>query len=225
MKIGVLKEEKIPADQRVPLTPKQCRILLDTYPNLEIVVKTSPIRCFADEMYRAQGIRIVDELSDCDVLLGIKEVPKEFLIPNKTYFYFSHTIKEQSYNRDLLQEMVQRNITMIDYEALKDKNNKRLIGFGRYAGIVGAYNALLTYGLKSDKFFLKSANKCSGIKEVYEELNKIKLSAEKIILTGNGRVSNGAIEILRKVNIKEVSKVDFITPSTFFATACAFAPN
>ena len=107
--------------------------------------------------------------------------------------------------------MVKRNITMIDYEVLKDKNNKRLIGFGRYAGIVGAYNALLTYGLKSDKFLLKAANKCSGIKEVYEELNKIKLSAEKIILTGRGRVSDGALETLRKVNIKEVSKEDFVT--------------
>ena len=100
MKIGVLKEEKVPVDKRTPLTPKQCRILLDTYPNLEIVVKTSSIRCFADEMYRAQGIRIVDELSDCDVLLGIKEVPKKLLIPNKTYFYFSHTIKAQHLTSD-----------------------------------------------------------------------------------------------------------------------------
>jgi alanine dehydrogenase len=144
------------------------------------------------------------------VLLGVKEVPKEQLISDKMYFYFSHTIKEQSYNRELLQKMVQKNITMVDYEVLKDKNNKRLIGFGRYAGIVGAYNALLTYGLKSGKFFLKAANKCSGINEVYKELNKIKLSAEKIILTGNGRVANGAIEILRKANIREVSKEDFI---------------
>jgi len=141
----------------------------------------------------------------------VKEVPKEQLISDKIYFYFSHTIKEQSYNRELLQRMVQKNITMVDYEVLKDKNNKRLIGFGRYAGIVGAYNALLTYGLKSDKFFLKAANKCSGINEVHQELNKIKLSSEKIILTGKGRVANGALEILRKANITEVIKEEFVT--------------
>jgi len=210
MKIGLLKEEKIPSDERVVLTPKQCKWIAENT-NVDLVVKSSDIRCFPDSDYSKLGIEVVNDLSDCDVLLGVKEVPILSLISDKIYFYFSHTIKEQSYNRELLQEMVQKNITMIDYEVLKDKNNKRLIGFGRYAGIVGAYNALLTYGLKSDKFFLKAANICSGINEVHQELNKIKLSTEKIILTGNGRVSNGALEILRKANIKEVSKGDFIT--------------
>ena len=209
MKIGLLKEEKIPADERVVFTPKQCKWITENT-NVNLVVQSSDRRCFQNSDYFNLGIAVVDDLSDCDVILGVKEVPKELLISGKMYFYFSHTIKEQSYNRELLQKMVQKNITMIDYEVLKDKNNKRLIGFGRYAGIVGAYNALLTYGLKSDKFFLKAANKCSGINEVYKELNKIKLSAEKIILTGNGRVANGAIEILRKANIREVSKEDFI---------------
>lgn len=210
MKIGLLKEEKIPSDERVVLTPKQSKWVTENT-NIDLVVESSDVRCFPDSDYSNLGIKVVKNLSNCDVLLGVKEVLISSLISDKVYFYFSHTIKEQSYNRDLLQEMVQRNITMIDYEVLKDKNNKRLIGFGRYAGIVGAYNALLTYGLKSDKFFLKSANKCSGIKELYQELNKIKLSAEKIILTGKGRVSEGALEILRKVNIKEVSKEEFIT--------------
>ena len=106
MKIGVLKEEKVPADKRVPLTPKQCRQLLDTYPDIEISVKSSTIRCFSDAMYIAEGINVVDDLSDCDVLLGVKEVPKESLIANKNYLYFSHTIKEQSYNRGLLLKMI-----------------------------------------------------------------------------------------------------------------------
>ena len=210
MKIGLLKEEKIPSDERVVLTPKQSKWITENT-NINLVVESSDVRCFLDSDYSNLGIEVVNNLSNCDVLLGVKEVLISSLISDKIYFYFSHTIKEQSYNRDLLQEMVQRNITMIDYEVLKDKNNKRLIGFGRYAGIVGAYNALLTYGLKSDKFLLKSANKCSGIKELYQELNKIKFSAEKIILTGKGRVSDGALEILRKVNIKEVSKEDFVT--------------
>ncbi|MBT5859138.1 MAG: alanine dehydrogenase [Flavobacteriales bacterium] len=210
MKIGLIKEEKIPSDERVVLTPKQCKWIAENT-NVDIVVKSSDVRCFLDSDYSNLGIEVVNDLSDCDVLLGVKEVPKEQLISDKIYFYFSHTIKEQSYNRELLQRMVQKNITMVDYEVLKDKNNKRLIGFGRYAGIVGAYNALLTYGLKSDRFLLKAANKCSGINEVHQELNKIKLSTEKIILTGKGRVSNGALEIFRKANIKEVSKEEFIT--------------
>ncbi len=210
MKIGLLKEEKIPSDERVVLTPKQCKWISENT-NVDIVVKSSDVRCFLDSDYSNLGIEVVNDISNCDVLLGVKEVPKEQLISDKIYFYFSHTIKEQSYNRELLQRMVQKNITMVDYEVLKDKNNKRLIGFGRYAGIVGAYNALLTYGLKSDKFFLKAANKCSGINEVHQELNKIKLSSEKIILTGKGRVANGALEILRKANITEVSKEEFVT--------------
>ena len=209
MRIGILREEKILADKRVVLTPKQCKWITENT-NIDLVVESSDIRCFPDSDYSNLGIEVVNNLSNCDVLLGVKEVPISSLISDKIYFYFSHIIKEQSYNRDLLQKMVQKNITMIDYEVLKDRNNKRLIGFGRYAGIVGAYNVLLTYGLKSGKFFLKAANKCFGIKEVHQELNKIKLSTEKIILTGKGRVANGALSILIKANIKEVSKEDFI---------------
>ena len=106
MKIGVLKEEKVPADKRVPLTPKQCRLLLETYSTLEIFVKSSDIRCFSDQMYRDEGINVVEDLSHCDILLGVKGVPKDSLIPNKTYFYFSHTIKAQPYNRELLIKMI-----------------------------------------------------------------------------------------------------------------------
>jgi saccharopine dehydrogenase (NAD+, L-lysine-forming) len=211
MKIGVLKEEKIPADKRVPLTPKQCRQLLDTYPDIEISVKSSAIRCFSDDMYIAEGITIVDDLSDCDVLIGVKEVPKESLIANKTYLYFSHTIKEQSYNRGLLLEMIELNIIMVDYEVLRNKQGNRLLGFGRYAGIVGAYNGFLTYGLKSGKYNLKAAHNCEDRIEMESEMSKIKLSNEKFIVTGNGRVGNGIMEIMEESNIREVSKSDFLT--------------
>ena len=210
MKIGVLKEEKVPADKRVPLTPKQCRLLLDTYPDIEISVKSSAIRCFSDAMYIAEGITIVDDLSDCDVLIGVKEVPKESLIANKTYLYFSHTIKEQFYNRELLLKMIELNINMVDYEVLRNKQGKRLLGFGRYAGIVGAYNGFLTYGLKSGKYNLKEAHNCEDRIEMESEMSKIKLSNEKIIVTGNGRVGNGIMEIMEKSNIREVSKLEFI---------------
>ena len=210
MKIGVLREEKVPADMRVPLTPKHCRILLDTYPNLELLVQSSDVRCYPDYMYVAEGINIVDDLSDCDVLIGVKEVPLELLVANKTYFYFSHTIKEQSYNRDLLLKMLQLNISMIDYEVLKNKNGNRLLGFGRYAGIVGAYNAFLAYGLKSGKYNLKAAHNCEDRVEMEDEMSKIDLLNEKIIVTGNGRVGSGVMEIMKKSNIREVSKLDFL---------------
>jgi len=210
MKLGVLKEEKVPADKRVPLTPKQCRLLLNTYPNLDIAVKSSDIRCFTDEMYRNEGIVIVDDLSDCDVLIGIKEVPKLSLIANKIYFYFSHTIKEQPYNRDLLLKMIDLNISMVDYEVLKNQKGKRLLGFGRYAGIVGAYNGFLTYGLKSGKYNLKPAYNCKGRVEMIGEMSKIKLSNEKIIVTGNGRVGGGILEIIKKANVREVLKSEFL---------------
>ena len=210
MKIGVLKEEKVPADKRVPLTPEQCRRLLDTYPDIEISVKSSAIRCFSDAMYIAEGIDVVDDLNDCDVLIGVKEVPKESLIANKTYLYFSHTIKEQFYNRELLLKMIELNINMVDYEVLRNKQGKRLLGFGRYAGIVGAYNGFLTYGLKSGKYNLKVAHNCEDRIEMESEISKIKLSNEKIIITGNGRVGNGIMEIMEKTNIREVSRLEFI---------------
>ena len=211
MKIGVLKEEKVPTDKRVPLTPKQCRQLLDTYPDIEISVKSSAIRCFSDAMYIAEGIDVVDDLNDCDVLIGVKEVPKESLIANKTYLYFSHTIKEQSYNRGLLLKMIELNISMVDYEVLRNKQGNRLLGFGRYAGIVGAYNGFLTYGLKSGKYNLKAAHNCEDRIEMESEMSKIKLSNEKFIVTGNGRVGNGIMEIMEESNIREVSKSDFLT--------------
>ena len=210
MKIGILREEKTPADERVPFTPDQCKWILDNT-DVKLVVRSSEVRGFSDKEYSNLGIKVVEDLSDCDVLIGIKEVPKSSLIKNKMYFYFSHTIKKQSYNRDLLQKMLDLNIEMVDYEALKDNKNKRLVGFGRYAGIVGAYNAFLTNGLKSGKYTLKAAHKCRGRKEVEKELKKLQLNNEKILLTGKGRVANGVLEILNLANIKEVNNEDFIS--------------
>ena len=143
-------------------------------------------------------------------MLGVKEVPLNCLIPNKTYFYFSHTIKKQPYNRDLLLKMIKMNITMIDYEVLKSDNGHRLLGFGRYAGIVGAYNAFLTYGLKSKKYNLKPAYKCKNRHEMEGELKNLLLKSERIIVTGKGRVGKGIIEIMNKSGIKKVSIDDFL---------------
>lgn len=212
MKIGVIRETKNPPDKRVPLSPEKCAKLKQNFPEIELVVQSSNIRAFKDEEYSELGVNIVQDVSDCDVLLGVKEVKKEELIPNKTYFFFSHTIKEQPYNRDLLQKMLALKIKMIDYEALTYPKNGRILGFGRYAGIVGAYNAFLAFGIKSNSYNLKPANECHDYKELKQELKKVKLPNDyKIIISGDGRVGKGAEEIIHAIGVYEVSPLDFLT--------------
>ena len=207
--IAILKEDKTPPDKRVPLSPQQCVDFIAQYPSINLVVQRSPIRCFSDAEYSKLGITLVNDVSDCDVLFGVKEVPKADLLSDKTYFYFSHTIKEQPYNRELLQKMVEKNITMVDYEILKHANGNRIIGFGRYAGVVGCYNGFLAYGKRTKRFDLKAANLCEDRKELEQELKKVDLPNIKIIVSGNGRVGKGALEIIQLLNIREVSKDDF----------------
>ena len=210
MKIGVIREEKVPADKRVPLVPEQCKLLMEQYPSVEVVVQSSNIRCFSDDEYKNTGIRVVDEVSDCDVLMGVKEVPKDKLIADKTYFFFSHTIKKQPYNRDLLREVLKRNVTLVDYEVLVGTDKLRIIGFGRFAGLVGAYNSLLTYGKKYGYFDLKPANQCKDFNELKEELSKIKIPPVKIAMTGSGRVAKGVKEIMEIAGIKQVTVEEYL---------------
>lgn len=212
MKIGIVKETKNPPDKRVPLSPENCEELKATFPTIELVVQSSDIRAFKDSEYTDLGIDIVSDVSDCDVLLGVKEVKKDRLLANKTYFFFSHTIKEQPYNRDLLNFMLKKNIKMVDYETLTYPKDGRILGFGRYAGIVGAYNAFLAFGVKSGDYSLKPANECHDYKELKEELKKVKLPNDyKIIISGDGRVGKGAEEVLHTAGIYEVSPTDFLT--------------
>jgi saccharopine dehydrogenase (NAD+, L-lysine-forming) len=209
MKIGIIREGKTPPDERVPLSPEQCKQLLSTYPEVELVVQKSPIRAIKDSQYAALGIPLSDDLSDCDVLFGVKEVPIDQLIPNKTYFFFSHTIKEQPYNRKLLQAIIDKNICMVDYETLVGKGG-RLIGFGRYAGIVGCYNGLLAYGLKSGRYTLQPAHHCESYTALKVELKKVDLPDDfKIVMTGLGRVGKGATEILNALHFRKVSAKEF----------------
>jgi len=218
IKLGILREGKVPPDKRVPLSPKQCKIVQAKFPNVEVIVQPSPIRSFKDEEYISEGIKMSEDLSSCDIIMGVKEVNISDLIPNKKFLFFSHTIKKQAYNRKLLLAILEKKIQMIDYEALKDKNNKRIIGFGRYAGIVGCYNGFRTFGLKHKLFTLKEANKCLDRKEVEQELKKVVLPAStKIVVTGFGRVGHGAKEILDLLPIKEVSPNEFLTDT--FTTA------
>ena len=212
IKLGIIREGKVPPDKRVPLSPKQCKIVQAKFPNVEIIVQPSPIRAFKDEEYLAEGITMNEDLTSCDIIMGVKEVNISDLIPNKKFLFFSHTIKKQAYNRKLLLALLEKKIQMIDYEVLKDKTNKRLIGFGRYAGIVGCYNGFRTFGLKHNLFSIKEANKCIDRKEVEEELKKVILPKDtKIVVTGFGRVGHGAREILDLLPIKEVSPEEFLS--------------
>ena len=207
--IGILREEKSPPDKRVPLSPTQCQALCTTYSELKIMVQPSDIRCFNDQEYQQEGIEIQEDLSSCDILMGVKEVPKSRLLDGKTYLFFSHTIKEQAYNRGLLQELVKRDIKMIDYETLTYPQGGRLLGFGRYAGVVGCYNGFLAYGLRTKRYHLKAAYQCLDRKELEEELEKVDLPNIKIIVSGNGRVGKGALEIVHALGIREVGKEAF----------------
>lgn len=211
MKIGIIREGKTPPDKRVPLTPSQCNRLLAQYPELRLAVQPSPIRAFTDEEYERVGIALQEDLSDCDVLMGVKEVPFEMLIPNKTYLFFSHTYKLQPYNLGLLQEILKKKIRLIDYEMLKAPEGKRLLGFGRYAGIVGAYNAFRAWGEMTGTYHLKAAHDCHDRREMEAELIKIELPKHtKIILTGAGRVAGGAMEILSAARVTQVFPKEFV---------------
>jgi alanine dehydrogenase len=208
-RLGIIRETKDPPDRRVPLDPGQCRRLLDEYGGLEILVQPSPIRCYSDEEYAAEGITLSENLSGCDTLLGVKEVRLGALIPGKTYFFFSHTAKEQPYNRGLLQEIIRKRIRLIDYEYLV-LGSERVVAFGRWAGLVGAYNGLRGYGLKSRKFELKPAHDCFDLAEVMGELGKVHPGTLRITVTGGGRVASGALEILDAAGIQQVTPEEFL---------------
>lgn len=209
MKIGILREYKSPEDIRVALTPKQCRQLLDSHKDLEIVVEPYAKRCFSDAEYTAEGIALADNLEDCDVLIGVKEVPKERLIEGKIYFFFSHTIKMQDYNLTLMQRLLSQNISMIDHETLA-VNGQRIIGFGRWAGIVGAHYALLMMGKKWKQYDIKPANACKDMDEMLAQYQGLTFPKVKIALTGSGRVGKGALEVLQHAGIKQVSTDDYL---------------
>jgi len=203
MKLGIIREEKYPPDHRVSFTPQQCVKITKNFTH-EVIIQQSNIRSFKDSEYLESGLSVSDNLNDCDILFGVKEVPVSSLIPNKTYFFFSHTIKKQPFNKKLLQTCLEKNIRLIDYECLRNEYGIRLVAFGRFAGVVGAYNALRAYGLKYNLYNIKPAYKCFDLTDLFTEIKKVKLPTIKIILTGAGRVSKGALEVLKACGIKGV---------------------
>jgi len=203
MKFGIIREGKAPPDSRAPLTPEQCARIRSQY-DIDLVVQPAPGRCYSDSEYAAAGIPLREDLSDRQVLLGVKEVPISNLIPEKIYCFFSHTIKKQPYNRELLRTVLERRIRLIDYEVLTGAGGRRLIAFGRFAGMVGAHNAIWTYGRRTNAYELprmKDFHDYEAAKRAYQDL---RLPPVKIIVTGTGRVGSGAAEVLRDMDIQQV---------------------
>jgi alanine dehydrogenase len=211
MKFAIIKERKSPPDRRVVFTPDELLRLKKEHPEAILKVESSDIRIFTDEQYQAAGIEVTEDVSDCDVFFGVKEVPVDALIPGKKYFFFSHTIKKQPHNRKLLKAILEKKIDLYDHETIVDEGDRRLIGFGRYAGIVGAYNGFRAFGIKFELFNLPKAETLSGKDALLEKLRRQTLPPIKIVLTGHGKVANGAKEILDGMKIKHVSPDDYLT--------------
>ena len=208
---ALIKERKNPPDRRVVFSPEMCQEVIKQYPQAHIIAETSDIRIFKDDAYRKAGVEIREDISGADVLLGVKEVPVEALIPHKKYFFFSHTIKKQPYNRELLQAILQKKIELYDHETITKENGSRLIGFGRYAGLVGAYNGFRALGLRDKLFNLEKVDVLPDLDAVKAQLDKIEIPTIKIVLTGNGKVAHGAKEILDYLKIKKVKVLDYLT--------------
>ncbi len=210
LKIGVIREGKTPLDERVPLIPSQTKFLSENFSNVTVVIQESTFRCFKDEDYRALGVPVKDNVSEADILLGVKEVPIRDLIKGKTYLFFSHTIKKQAYNRELLRAILKKKITLIDYECLTNVDKQRIVAFGRYAGIVGAYNGILTFGKRYNLFNIRRAHECFDLEDLKTEYKKVKLPPIKIVITGGGRVSKGAQEVMNGLGVEEITPENFL---------------
>ena len=210
IKFALIKERKTPPDRRVVFSPKKLQEIVQKFPEASFKIEASDIRIFKDSEYEEAGFEVSQDISDCEVLLGVKEVPIASLIPNKKYFFFSHTIKKQPYNRELLKAILKNNIDLYDYEIIVKANGRRLIGFGRYAGLVGAYNCFRALGLRDGIFEMPKVDILPDLKSVLLELDRIKLPNIKIVLTGSGKVAHGAKEILDHLKIKQVGVEDYL---------------
>lgn len=209
LKIGIIREGKVPSDNRVALTPAQCKWINKNRQDVKVFVQSSPGRCFSDKEYQLAGVEVRESVEDCDILLGIKEVPVQMLLQNKTYLFFSHTKKLQPYNRSMLQEIIRKNITLVDYECLEHNDGTRIIGFGFFAGVVGAHNGMMAYGNRSKKYHLDRVNSSRNFQHLIHTYFGLKLPPVKITVTGSGRVAHGVLEIMNLLGIHEVDPEDY----------------
>lgn len=210
IKLGLIREGKVPADNRVALTPAQCKWIHKNSDDVRIIAQSSPSRCFSDKEYKMAGVEVADDVSDCDILLGIKEVPVSQLIPNKTYLFFSHTRKKQSYNQQLFQSIISNKITLIDYECLEHEDGQRILGFGFFAGVVGAHNGMMSYGHRTGAYDLVRVYKQRSFRELIHTYFGLRIPPVKIAVTGSGRVAHGILEIMNLMGIVEVEPEDYL---------------
>ncbi len=208
--IGLIREGKIPADNRVALTPKQCRWIQENMHGIKLTVQPCTNRCFSDKEYRAAGIELREDLQECDLLLGIKEVPVDFLIDGKRYMFFSHTKKEQPHNQKMLQSIIEKRITLIDFECLEHEDRQRILGFGFFAGIVGAHNGMWAYSKRTGTYNLCRVGECKDYKQLINTYFGLKLPDIKVAVTGSGRVASGVLEIMNLMDIIEVEPDEFL---------------
>ncbi len=208
LKIGLIKEGKTPPDNRVALTPTQCKWVQENK-DISIAVQHSATRCYSDNEYLKAGIEVKEDLSDCDILFGIKEVPVDMLIPEKTYFFFSHTRKLQLYNQNLLHAIISKKITLIDYECLEHEDGTRLIGFGFFAGVVGAHNGMMAFGNRTQKYSLNRVYKKKNFQELIHTYFGLKLPTVKVAVTGSGRVAHGILEVMNLMEIHEAEPEEY----------------
>lgn len=210
-KIGIIREGKQPADRRVPLTPTQCKEVNRRHPEVDLVVQRSPVRAYTDSEYEVCGVHLVDDLSDRDLVLGVKEVPLDMLLPGKAYLFFSHTIKEQPHNRKLLKAVLEKKVRLIDHELLTNIHGERVLAFGYWAGVVGAYNAMRAWQRLHGGPVLKPANQCHDLEELERYLHAYPLPQDlRIVMTGGGRVGKGAMGVLERAGVKRITPKDFL---------------
>ena len=227
LKVGILRETKNPPDRRVPLTPSQIVALQEAYPFVEFIVQPSDIRCYSDEEYKYLMIPVHEDLNDCDILMGVKEVDRRLFIEGKTYLFFAHVAKKQEHNLEMLREILKKKVRLIDYEYLTTDKGQRVVAFGRWAGIVGAYNALRARGIKTNRFRLKPAYQCRDLDEMWAGLRMIQLKPGlKVLVTGEGRVASGAMETLSVCsNLVKVTPEDFLTKEYNVPVVCQIGPQ
>ena len=213
IRIGLIREGKIPYDNRVALIPSQCKWLQKNFPEIRILVQSSPHRCFADKEYQMAGIEVREDLSEADLLFGIKEVPAESLIAGKTYLFFSHTKKKQAYNQSMFRTILNKKITLIDYECLEHEDGQRMLGFGFFAGVVGAHNGIMAYGNRTGKFKLERVYIQHSFRQLIHGYFGLKLPNIKVAITGSGRVAHGLLEVMNLMGLIEVEPDEYLERS------------
>jgi hypothetical protein len=210
IKIGLIREGKIPADNRVALTPAQCKWIHKNSTDVRIIAQSSEHRCFTDTEYARAGVEVKKDMRDCDIMFGIKEVPVNELIENKKYLFFSHTKKMQPHNQNMFREILKNKITLIDYECLEHDDGQRILGFGFFAGVVGAHNGMMAFGKRTKTYRLERVYMQNSFRKLIHTYFGLKLPNIKVVVTGSGRVAHGVLEVMNLLGIIEVEPDEFL---------------